>query len=79
MKNELYSDKLAEHDSDTETSPLFVSGHGKKSNVLSGNLKERLVFLRNVYGIITTQLGLTAIMSVTFMKTPAVQQFVNTQ
>ncbi len=73
------SDKLSEHDSDTGTSPLFISGHGKGSNVLSGNLNERLVFLRNVYGIITTQLGLTAITSVTFMETPAVQQFVNTQ
>jgi hypothetical protein len=73
------SDKLSKHDSDTGTSPLFVSGHAKGSNILNGNLKERLVFLRNIYGIITTQLGLTAIMSVTFIETPTIQEFFYTQ
>jgi len=71
--------RSSSYDSDTKTSPLFATGLGNGPSVLNANLKVRLAFLRKVYGILSVQLGLTAIISVAIMISPAIQGFVYAQ
>lgn len=71
--------RQSEYDSDSKTSPLFASGLGTGPSVLNANVKVRLAFLRKVYGILSVQLSLTALISVAIMVTPAIQGFVYAQ
>ena len=71
--------RSSSYDSDTKTSPLFATGLGNGPSVLNDNLKVRLAFLRKVYGILSAQLGLTAIISVVIMLSPKIQGFVYAQ
>jgi len=71
--------RSSSYDSDTKTSSLFATGLGNGPSVLNANLKVRLAFLRKVYGILSVQLGLTAIISVAIMISPAIQGFVYAQ
>ena len=58
-----------------DSSPLFASGLGNGQSVLNSNVHVRLGFLRKVYGILSVQLGLTAVLSVLIMISPSVEAF----
>lgn len=58
-----------------EGSPLFASGLNNAQSVLNSNVKVRLGFLRKVYGILSMQLGLTALISVGIMLTPSIEAY----
>ena len=59
-----------------ESSPLFATGLNNGETVINSNVKVRLGFLRKVYGILSVQLGFTALISVFIMLTPAIESFI---
>lgn len=59
-------------------SPLFAPGLNNGPSVLNSSVKIRLAFLRKVYGILSAQLLLTALVSVAIMFSPSIQRFLFT-
>jgi hypothetical protein len=59
-----------------ESSPLFATGLNSGPSVLNSKVQVRLGFLRKVYGILSCQLGLTALCSVAVMMTPSIEAFI---
>ena len=67
------------YESDSKANPLFAKGLGSGPNVLNANIQVRMAFLRKVYGILSAQLGLTALISMSIMLSPVIQGFVYSQ
>jgi FtsH-binding integral membrane protein len=59
-----------------EGSPLFATGLNNGQSVLNSNANVRLGFLRKVYGILSVQLGFTALISVFIMMSPIIEAFI---
>lgn len=59
----------------SSSSPLFFGSDKKDTPVLNSSLPVRLAFLRKVYGILSVQLAMTTLISVSIMFMPAVQSF----
>lgn len=64
--------------SSSTESPLFAPGLNNGPSVLNSSVKIRLAFLRKVYGILSAQLLLTALVSVAIMFSPSIQRFLFT-
>jgi len=59
----------------SSSSPLFFGSDKKDTPVLNSSVPVRLAFLRKVYGILSVQLAMTTLISVSIMFMPAVQSF----
>ena len=60
----------------SSSSPLFFGSDKKDTPVLNSSVPVRLAFLRKVYGILSVQLALTTLISVSIMFMPTLQSFI---
>lgn len=70
-----FFDNSFDNQNGTKSNPLFASGLNNGPSVLNSSVKIRMGFLRKVYGILSIQLGLTAMISLAIMFMPELQGF----